>query len=658
NHTDLLDIPSNGFSANLLELVDERLRSSVALVLRRSETEDKAEKSGARLVRGETVETINITCRKISWEAHALAYAVTFHRRIEPSTLASESPTAAEAPNMPTQAYIQHLESEVQSLQDMLSATAEDLGASNEELQTTNEELIASNEELQANNEETQSINEELHTLNAENAEKIAELEAATGDINNLLATADLGVLVLDDELCIRQFSDGVYKYVNLEHGDIGRPLSNFAVMFDADSLTRLMDDIRLSRDYGEENTRELQTRRGGFAFCRVRPYRNVHGDLRGVVITLQDITDLKLLEEEVRQQRDRLEALLESEAAGYWDWDIPEGTLFMSSRYKSMFGYDDDEIENSPKGRDALIYPEDRHIAREAFDRHVSSGGKIPYDVEKRFVHKDGSLIWVWSRGRVLEWTEDQQPKRMMGVHIEITEQKDRELEVQHRADEVRRFAFIAAHDLVQPMNTIANCLSAMEEDLPRDLDGDMGQMMTFLNASVLRMKERINGILDFARLLDEEIQLDAVDMNAVLKDCLDDLGTQIAEAKAEITVAELPSMHGAHSMVLRVVQNVLSNALKYRHKDRPCQIRVVPAPAPEGMAAISIIDNGIGIPEKYRTRIFELFSRLHTEDEYSGSGLGLALSERIVKQLHGKISVNDGDDGGAAFVITLKAG
>ncbi|MEL6312347.1 MAG: PAS domain S-box protein, partial [Pseudomonadota bacterium] len=338
---------------------------------------------------------------------------------------------------------------------------------------------IASNEELQANNEETQSINEELHTLNAENAEKIAELEAATGDINNLLATADLGVLVLDDDLSIRQFSAGLSRYVVLEQGDIGRPLANFAVMLDNDSLTRLMDDIHLSRDQGEQSSRELRSKDGGHALCRVRPYRNVHGDHKGVVVTLQDITEVKLLAQEVREQRDRLEGLLESEAAGYWDWDIVNGSFFMSPRFKGMFGYAEDEIENTPEARDGLILEDDLPAAREAFERHVSTRGSVPYDLEKRYRHRDGSIIWVLSRGRIVEWSSDHQPLRMMGVHVDITDMKQRELAVQSGAAEIRRFAFVAAHDLVQPMNTIEGCISMLMEDYPEDLDEDQKTMM-----------------------------------------------------------------------------------------------------------------------------------------------------------------------------------
>ena len=312
DHQIYLHMPKDGFSANVIELVEDNLRSAVALVLRRAETEDKSEKRGIRIVDGTQIITINVSCRRTSWEAQSVAYALTFRREVEQVLEHSDAPSEEEGTvDTPTSAYVQHLESEVQSLQDMLSATAQDLGASNEELQTTNEELIASNEELQANNEETQSINEELHTLNAENADKIAELEAASADISNLLATAELGVLVLDEAFHIRQFSAGLSTHVKLEPTDIGRPIANFSLALEPDATIQLMDDARQARDHGKETAREVRSNDGGWAVVRVRPYRTVHGESRGVVIAIQDITQIKLLEQEVRNQRDRLEGLL-----------------------------------------------------------------------------------------------------------------------------------------------------------------------------------------------------------------------------------------------------------------------------------------------------------------------------------------------------------
>lgn len=500
DHSELLHIPTAGFSANLLDLVDGRLRSSVALVLRRTETEGEAEKDGVRLVNGEDVAIVDIKCRKISWEAQAAAFAFTFRRLQEaPMTIADPLPEV-EAPNMPVAAYIQHLETEVQSLQGMLSATADDLGA----------------------------VNEELRTVHWENSAKIAELETATGDIKNLLETADLAVLVLDDELCIRQFSAGVDRYVTLTPSDIGRPFENFAFQIDAVSLTRLIDDIRLSRDVGEENSRELTTRDGGFALARVRPYLNVHGERMGVVVTLQDVTAVK-----------------------------------------------------------------------------------------------------------------------------------DREIAIQRRADDLRRFAFVAAHDLTQPMNTIESCINMLSEDLPDEVRAENAEIVGFITSAVARMKERIGGILDLARIQDQRTDLTSVDLGGVLQTCLEDLSHQVKEADADVTIAtDLPAALGIPSMLLRMIKTVVSNAIKYRRDDRPCRISIERVAAPVGMVAIRIADNGIGIPEKYRDKIFQLFGRLHNETEYPGAGIGLALTQRISELLDGDIAVSDGTDGGAAFTFTLREG
>lgn len=659
DHKAYLHMPNDGFSANVHDLVEAHLRSAVSLVLRRAETEEKSEKRGIRLVEGAEITTISVSCRRLPWEAQSVAYALTFRRAIEQVLDPAQRPEASsETIDTPTAAYVKHLESEVQSLQDMLSATAQDLGASNEELQTTNEELIASNEELQANNEETQSINEELHTLNAENADKIAELEAATADITNLLSTADLGVLVLDEAFHIRQFSTGLSAHVKLEPTDIGRPIANFSLALEPDATVQLMDYARQARDYGTESAREMRTNDGGWVFARVRPYRTVHGESRGVVIALQDITQVKLLETEVRNQRDRLEGILESEAAGYWDWNIPENTEFMSPRLKSMFGYEEHEIEDTPDGWRRMIHQEDLPGVMEQFKAHVASKGAVPYDNEVRYWHKDGSIVWVLCRGRVVEWDKNGDPVRMMGVHVDITHLKERETDIQARANELRRFAFIAAHDLVQPVNTIENALMLLLEDMPESTDPDHNMALDYLTSATGRMRARIGGILDYARMQDETWTFEPVVLSQVVSVALDDLETQIKESNAKITVGDLPVASGSPNLLSQVVQNLMSNALKYRSSDRRCRVEIASAKASDGMVGFTVKDNGIGIPTEHRSRVFDLFARLHADEEYSGNGLGLSLCERIVAQHGGSIAISDGLDGGSAFTVMLKHG
>ena len=543
----------------------------------------------------------------------------------------------------------------------MLSATAEDLGASNEELQTTNEELIASNEELQANNEETQSINEELHTVNAENIEKIAELEAATADINNLLATAEVGIIVLGEDMRIRRYSEGIQAYVNLEPGDIGRPIDNFSFSLDPDSIARLSDDLRLTLDTGSDYSRELRRRDGGWVFARIRSYRDVMGAPQGVVVSLMDITETKLLQEEVRNQRDRLEGLLESEAAGYWDWNIPEHTEYMSPRFKEMFGYREDEIEDTPDAWQDLIHSEDLAGVMRNFEEHVKSKGAVPYDNEVRYHHKDGSIVWVLCRGRVVEWRDDWQPVRMMGVHLDITHLKEREEavrddEVKRRAEEAKRFAFIAAHDLLQPVITIESSVAMLLKKLPEiEDDAELGAVKDYLQNSTARLRARIKGVLAYSRLQEDGLELEPLDMREIVENCVADLESSISKAGAKIEIGDLPVASGAPSLIEQVVQNILSNAVKYRRKDVPPCIVIEQVDAAKGKVAIRISDNGIGIEPKHRQKVFDLFSRLHTDEEFSGEGIGLALCERIIELHGGSIKIEDGIDGGSAFVVTL---
>lgn len=122
------------------------------------------------------------------------------------------------------------------------------------------------------------------------------------------------------------------------------------------------------------------------------------------------------------------LKDILETGLIGYWDWNIPSGEDYMSPSLKMMFGYEEDEIENTREAVDGLIFEEDKHIAREKFNAHVMSRGKIPFECDIRNHHKNGSVVWVLSRGKVIEWDEKGNPVRMVGCNIDITGQKQGE--------------------------------------------------------------------------------------------------------------------------------------------------------------------------------------------------------------------------------------
>lgn len=356
-----------------------------------------------------------------------------------------------------------------------------------------------------------------------------------------------------------------------------------------------------------------------------------------------------------MRKHDDRLETLLESETAGYWDWNIQEGTEYLSPRFKSMFGYAEHEMENSPDAWQRIIHPDDLDEVLAMFEAHVGSRGEIPYEKEVRYFHKDGSIVWVLCRGRVVEWDEQNQPVRMMGIHMDITALKEREHEVKTRAEDIRRFAFIAAHDLIQPINTFESALKMLIEDLPPFDSPDRDKLIEFLTVSSQRMKSRITGILDYSRLQDGSLEHQNVHINGIVAEVLTDLAPVVDEAQAVIDVGDLPNGSGSAHLVSRVFQNLLGNALKYRSPERPCHIRIEEATAPPGMTGYAVSDNGIGVDPAHHRKMFELFSRLHGTKKLDGDGLGLALCERIVARHGGEISAHSNADHGVRIVFTL---
>ena len=155
----------------------------------------------------------------------------------------------------------------------------------------------------------------------------------------------------------------------------------------------------------------------------------------------------LKACEREVDEVRTELgertlvlETVLESTLAGYWDWSIQEGTEYLSPTFKSMFGYEDHELPNSPDSWQKIIHPDDLPFVLECFARHVETKGEYPYDNEVRYFHKNGSIVWVLCKGKVIEWNDKGEPLRMIGSHIDITNMKSAALELEKSEDRFRK--------------------------------------------------------------------------------------------------------------------------------------------------------------------------------------------------------------------------
>lgn len=233
---------------------------------------------------------------------------------------------------------MQDLEHELNFTKENLQAVIEELETTNEELQATNEELLSSNEELQSSNEELQSVNEELVTVNSEYQSKIHELTVLNNDMDNLLASTDIGTVFLDGDLTIRRFTPAASGVMNLLESDLGRPLSHLAHNFSYDAL---MDDCRRVLSTSQPMDKELQLKDGTWHLLRIQPYRDETEAVSGVVLSFVDITALKQNSMELTKLSKAVE--LSPSIISITDG---KGVIeYVNRRFQEVTGYPADEV-------------------------------------------------------------------------------------------------------------------------------------------------------------------------------------------------------------------------------------------------------------------------------------------------------------------------
>ena len=222
---------------------------------------------------------------------------------------------------------------------------------------------------------------------------------------------------------------------------------------------------------------------------------------------------------------------------------------------------------------------------------------------------------------------------------------------DAQQARQDMEQFAFVASHDLKEPLRIVANYLGLLRRRYGQQLDDSAHDYLNTALDATVRMRQLIDNLLEFskAQALDAEVQ----SLRPALDSALQNLGQLIAENDAEIIIGTLPQAYVDHVQIARVFQNLIANALKYRSPERP--VVKISAQRESDHWSIQIQDNGMGIAEQYQTRIFQMFSRLHARDEIEGSGIGLATCQRIVQRHGGEISVSSEVGRGSCFRFSL---
>ena len=387
----------------------------------------------------------------------------------------------------------------------------------------------------------------------------------------------------------------------------------------------------------------------------RATPLLGENGEITRWLGAANDVTERVERERYLEDAKERLEAAAEAGAVGTWEWNISDDQMVTGASFAKKFGIDPEAATEGVSFDQFLsaIHDDDRERIKRKVEDAIESGEE--YKEEYRVWDDDDELRWVVARGHI-EYDDDGTPVSFPGALVDITERKKFERRLEESNERLEQFAYAASHDLQEPLRMVSSYLQLIESRYKDDLDDDGEEFLEFAIDGADRMRDMIEGLLKYSRVDRQDDPVESIDLNAVLEDVLADLHVQIVESDAEVTVEDLPRLRGDASQLRQLFQNLFDNAITYSG-DEPPQIHVS-ADRRNNNWVISVDDEGIGIDPKDQDRIFTVFNRLHSHEAYEGTGIGLALCQRIVERHGGKIWVDSEPGEGATFSFTLRAG
>lgn len=383
-----------------------------------------------------------------------------------------------------------------------------------------------------------------------------------------------------------------------------------------------------------------------------------------GFIHTYTDITARKQAEEEAARTSAVLKATLENMADGIRVFDKDLRLIACNQKSLDMFGYPtelgkigtpyrdflDLNVQRGDYGGEGvaeLTARTDRARSGVASTReHRMADGRVI--LKLRNPMPDGGFVSTYQ-----DITERKQAEQTLAEQARLLRQAMEEL--QRSNSELEQFAYVASHDLQEPLRMVASYCQLLQRRYAAKLDGDAHEFIGFAVEGARRMQSLINDLLLYSRVGTKGKPFTAVSLEQVFADAVANLTVSIEEAKAEISHDPLPVVQGDGIQLLQLLQNLLGNALKFR-RETPVRIHLG-ARREDDHWLFSVTDNGIGIEPQYAERIFMIFQRLHTREQYPGTGIGLSVCKKIVERHGGRIWVEPAPASGSVFKFTVPA-
>ncbi len=367
---------------------------------------------------------------------------------------------------------------------------------------------------------------------------------------------------------------------------------------------------------------------------------------------------------------RDLFLQQLETERYGAFEWLLDSQKVFWTNTL-----YDIYEIERGTfvdrETVSTFTHPDDAKKAKVAVQRAVDTNGMI--DLEMKIVTGNKNIKVVKVLAKII-CNDDGKPVKLVGSIKDITTQRKIEQDLKRKVEELNRsnkeleeFAYVASHDLQEPLRKISTFSDRLSEKYSDVLTGEGLMYLDRMMASADNMRNLINNLLEFSRVTRDVHPFAPVDLNNVLQQVKNELELSIEETGTTIETNNLPTINGSATQLGQLFTNIVSNAIKFRKQNELSLIQITSGSVSEDdkihyhlsndveYCMLTFKDNGIGFENEYAKKIFQIFQRLNGKSEYPGSGIGLAICKRIVEHHNGVISADSEEGKGATFTIIL---
>jgi len=387
----------------------------------------------------------------------------------------------------------------------------------------------------------------------------------------------------------------------------------------------------------------------------------------KGLSVFFKDISQRKRSEEQIRLSNERFEKVAEATNDAIWDWDVKKDKLYWGPGYLTLFGHNYQKENLVIKNWSELVHPDEYSAAIESVKSALNNPGQTKWEHHYRLKKADGSYAFVKDRGIIIR-DQKRNALRMLGAITDITHQKQYENSLKKLNEslakqakelamsnaELEQFAYVASHDLQEPLRMVTSFLTQLNKKYGDQLDEKAQKYIHFAVDGAKRMRQIILDLLEFSRIGKQLSEPDTIAISNVIHEVELLYRRPVLQKKAVIKTGKLPTIKSYYGPLLQIFQNLIGNSLKYSKKDVPPVIEIQ-CESLEKYWRFSISDNGIGIDPAYHEQIFVIFQRLHAQGEYQGTGMGLSIVKKIIEKLGGSIWLESSPGIGSTFYFCL---